>query len=133
MLTASDGGDDDMADLRRITVEDVRAALAALPGYRLQAGVTFDPIGKRCCPEGAIAAARGLRSGEHGGRLDIRETVDFLMAELGLTMSYARAFAHGFDKAERWEMKGDPAAYELGYRDGRAIRAAFGVTGGIAS
>jgi hypothetical protein len=123
----------DMADLRRITVEDVRAALAELPGFRLVAGVTFDPVGKCCCPEGAIAAARGLRSGEHGGRLDIRETVDFLMAELGLTMSYALAFAHGFDKAKRWEKKGDPVAYEQGYWDGRAIRAAFGVKRGLAS
>jgi hypothetical protein len=122
-----------MADPRRITVEDVRAALAALPGFRLVAGVTYDPIGMCCCPEGAIAAARGLRSDEHGGRLDIRETVDFLVAELGLSLAYARSFAHGFDDAERWAWKDDPTAYELGYWDGRAIRKAFGVRRGLAS
>jgi hypothetical protein len=122
-----------MADLRRITVEDVRAALAELPGFRLQAGVTFDPVGKCCCPEGAIAATRGLRSHKDNGWLGIPETIDFLCVELGLSPSYANAFAQGFDDAEQWEKKGDPAAYELGYRDGRAIRAAFDVRGGLAS
>jgi hypothetical protein len=125
-----------MADLRRITVEDVRAALAELPGFRLQAGVTFDPAAGRCCPIGALAAVASprYRAGEIGpDPEDAREII-------GLDWDYGGGFMTGFDTKHGpyfLDPRYDDQTWALrrrdGHADGRAVRAAFGVAGGLAS
>lgn len=123
-----------MADPRRITVEDVRAALAELPGFRLMPQVTYDPECKLCCPIGALAAVADARY--RAGVIEAEQEWNIL----GLDDQYSGGFMTGFDgeptplyfnegyDGNSWAERG-----RAGYADGRAVREAFGVVGGLAS
>ena len=98
--------------MRRITVEEVRAALEKT-GYRLRQRVTIDHNGKCGCPIGVMAVHEGYRDGAwfFSGR------------HLGLSESYQTGVEAGFDKLRR-DRDGDDE-YQLGHDDGSAIRVAL--------
>lgn len=100
--------------MKRITIEEVRVALAAT-GATLAPNETWNPDKRTGCPLGLLAVAANPSLASVGfGPVRAEQS-------LGLSEMYGLGFTDGFDGGRRRSEVAHHPNYDLGYADGLSI------------